>query len=310
MTARDVHGQSAVVAAHVFGDGRDASPSPRTSRWSSRCARAGASGSARPLAAALDHHRLGVGSRRHARAFHRRVRACRISGRSRSAPPTAWPRRRSRSRSSARTSPGVRSRSPADQTFAGKPRLDRSCPPVRPLAGESTCEWPRPTERSAPIEFRSPSQLSRYIGAELSLTDDGYFVTGDIGLMDDGELFVIGRGDEVIVVAGRNVYPDRHRDRGRSTSPSGGVASPRSRRPTAGSRSSSSRARSCRSRSSKPRAARSARHRRAKRDGRRRRSRSCRAVRCRRPRAASSGGWRSVRSLAADEGLLARVDFG
>ena len=59
-----------------------------------------------------------------------------------------------------------------------------------------------------PIEIRSPSLLSRYIGAELCLTDDGYFVTGDIGLMRDGELFVVGRGDEAIVVAGRNVYPD------------------------------------------------------------------------------------------------------
>jgi len=59
-----------------------------------------------------------------------------------------------------------------------------------------------------PIEFRSPSLLSRYIGAELRLTDDGYFVTGDIGVMHDGELFVVGRGDEAIVVAGCNVYPD------------------------------------------------------------------------------------------------------
>ena len=59
-----------------------------------------------------------------------------------------------------------------------------------------------------PIEFRSPSMLSRYIGADLCLTDDGYFVTGDIGLMHEGELFVVGRGDEAIVVAGRNVYPD------------------------------------------------------------------------------------------------------
>jgi acyl-CoA synthetase (AMP-forming)/AMP-acid ligase II len=59
-----------------------------------------------------------------------------------------------------------------------------------------------------PIEFRSASLLSRYLGAELCLTDDGYFVTGDIGLMRDGELFVVGRGDEAIVVAGRNVYPD------------------------------------------------------------------------------------------------------
>jgi fatty-acyl-CoA synthase len=57
------------------------------------------------------------------------------------------------------------------------------------------------------IEFRSDSMLSRYIGAELLLTDDGYFRTGDVGLMDGDELFVIGRGDEVIVVAGRNLYP-------------------------------------------------------------------------------------------------------
>jgi acyl-CoA synthetase (AMP-forming)/AMP-acid ligase II len=57
------------------------------------------------------------------------------------------------------------------------------------------------------IEFRSRSQLSRYVGAELALTDDGYFVTGDVGLIDHGELFVVGRGDEVIVVAGRNLYP-------------------------------------------------------------------------------------------------------
>lgn len=65
-----------------------------------------------------------------------------------------------------------------------------------------------PDGMAGTIEFRSPSQLSRYIGAELQLTDDGYFVTGDIGVMRDGELFVIGRGDEAIVVAGRNVYPD------------------------------------------------------------------------------------------------------
>ena len=60
---------------------------------------------------------------------------------------------------------------------------------------------------AGPIEVRSVSLLSRYVGADLSLTDDGYFVTGDIGLMDHGELFVIGRGDEVIIVAGRNLYP-------------------------------------------------------------------------------------------------------
>jgi len=59
-----------------------------------------------------------------------------------------------------------------------------------------------------PIEFRGPSLLSRYIGAELLLTADGYFVTGDNGIMEGGELFVVGRSDEAIVVAGRNLYPE------------------------------------------------------------------------------------------------------
>ncbi len=58
------------------------------------------------------------------------------------------------------------------------------------------------------IEFRSRSMLSRYLGAELHLTDDGYFATGDIGLLQRGELFVVGRSDEVIIVAGQNLYPD------------------------------------------------------------------------------------------------------
>jgi acyl-CoA synthetase (AMP-forming)/AMP-acid ligase II len=58
------------------------------------------------------------------------------------------------------------------------------------------------------VEFSGPSQLSRYIGADLPLTGDGYFVTGDIGVMKDGELFVAGRGDEAIIVAGRNVFPE------------------------------------------------------------------------------------------------------
>ena len=57
------------------------------------------------------------------------------------------------------------------------------------------------------IEFRSPALLDRYIGAELRLTDDGYFRTSDLGLIDRGELFVVGRSDEVIIVAGRNLYP-------------------------------------------------------------------------------------------------------
>ncbi|MFC9931193.1 fatty acyl-AMP ligase [Streptomyces sp. NPDC127190] len=37
--------------------------------------------------------------------------------------------------------------------------------------------------------------------------EGGYLRTGDMGFLDDGELFVAGRLKEVLVVAGRNLYP-------------------------------------------------------------------------------------------------------
>lgn len=58
-----------------------------------------------------------------------------------------------------------------------------------------------------PIEVRSPSLLDHYLAGELRLTADGYFPTRDLGMVESGELFVLGRSDEVIIVAGRNVYP-------------------------------------------------------------------------------------------------------
>ena len=161
-----------------------------------------------------------------------------------------------------------------------------------------------------PIEFRSPSQLSRYIGAELSLTDDGYFVTGDIGLMDDGELFVVGRGDEAIVVAGRNVFPDDIETRGAARVHPAGLHRRRrgTRRGSRGRRRAERR--SCRSRSWKPRAAGSAPQPRAKPDGRRRRSRSCRGGSLPKTPSGKLRRLAIAQSLAAGEGLLARVDFG
>ena len=73
--ARDVHGQPAVVAAHVLGRRARRSPSRRTSRWSSRSARAAASGRSTSRRLRVGHRRVGVGARRHARAVRRGVRA-------------------------------------------------------------------------------------------------------------------------------------------------------------------------------------------------------------------------------------------
>jgi acyl-CoA synthetase (AMP-forming)/AMP-acid ligase II len=56
------------------------------------------------------------------------------------------------------------------------------------------------------IEITGPSMLERYVGADLQLTDDGWYPTRDLGKVIDGELYVVGRMDDMMVVAGRNVY--------------------------------------------------------------------------------------------------------
>lgn len=61
------------------------------------------------------------------------------------------------------------------------------------------------------IEVQSESLFSGYRHNE-ALTSrafrNDWFVTGDIGYVRDGELFVIGRAKDLIIVAGKNVYPE------------------------------------------------------------------------------------------------------
>lgn len=56
------------------------------------------------------------------------------------------------------------------------------------------------------IEISGPSMLDDYVGADLRLASDGWFPTKDIGRIIDGELYVTGRIDDMIVIAGRNFY--------------------------------------------------------------------------------------------------------
>ncbi len=44
--------------------------------------------------------------------------------------------------------------------------------------------------------------------ARLPGDDAAYFRTGDLGFIEDGELFVTGRAKDVIILRGRNVYPE------------------------------------------------------------------------------------------------------
>jgi fatty-acyl-CoA synthase len=63
--------------------------------------------------------------------------------------------------------------------------------------------------RLGEIVVRSPSLALGYYGDEVLTRQrfhDGELLTGDLGFMRDGHLYPVGRGDDVISVAGRKVY--------------------------------------------------------------------------------------------------------
>ncbi len=56
------------------------------------------------------------------------------------------------------------------------------------------------------LQVRCPSLLESYVGdARSPLTSDGWLHTSDLGAVRRGEVYVIGRTDDVFVVAGRNL---------------------------------------------------------------------------------------------------------
>jgi acyl-CoA synthetase (AMP-forming)/AMP-acid ligase II len=61
------------------------------------------------------------------------------------------------------------------------------------------------------VEFRGPSAMKGYHrnpeATRAALRPDGWFRTGDLAYQADGELFITGRTKDLIIKAGRNVYP-------------------------------------------------------------------------------------------------------
>lgn len=68
-----------------------------------------------------------------------------------------------------------------------------------------------PERRMGEIALRSEFMLSGYYKrpdlTEKAMTQDGWYLTGDMGYLADGELHVTGRKKDLIIVGGKNIYP-------------------------------------------------------------------------------------------------------
>lgn len=60
------------------------------------------------------------------------------------------------------------------------------------------------------IQIQSPSLMSAYYKDPKATEEkfsDQWLRTGDIGCIDEGDLFVFGRSDDLMIISGRNIYP-------------------------------------------------------------------------------------------------------
>lgn len=87
---------------------------------------------------------------------------------------------------------------------AGKP-IDNTSLRVVDHKGESL-----PDRQIGEIAIRSTCMLTGYYNRP-DLTEkafiDGWFLTGDLGYLAEGELFITGRKKDLIIVGGKNIYP-------------------------------------------------------------------------------------------------------
>ncbi|MGH9788902.1 MAG: fatty acyl-AMP ligase [Candidatus Acidiferrales bacterium] len=72
-------------------------------------------------------------------------------------------------------------------------------------------DQPLPERVEGHVQFRGPSAMQGYYrnpdATAEARTHDGWRRTGDLGYLADGELFMTGRTKDLIIKAGRNIYP-------------------------------------------------------------------------------------------------------
>jgi fatty-acyl-CoA synthase len=89
-----------------------------------------------------------------------------------------------------------------------------SCgPPVANLELRIADEWgtPYPDRVVGEIQLRGPAVTRGYLGVaepDQPFTADGWLRTGDLAFLDEGEVFVVGRSKDVIIVRGTNFYAE------------------------------------------------------------------------------------------------------
>lgn len=69
----------------------------------------------------------------------------------------------------------------------------------------------QPADRIGEVAIRSASLFDGYRNYPEKTAEvlrDGWYYSGDLGFIHDGELYVIGREKDVIIVAGKNLYPE------------------------------------------------------------------------------------------------------
>jgi len=73
-----------------------------------------------------------------------------------------------------------------------------------------------PERRVGRVFARGPSLMSGYFGDEAAtrraLTPEGWLDTGDLGFVDDGELYLTGRAKDVVIIRGANHAPQAFED--------------------------------------------------------------------------------------------------
>lgn len=70
-----------------------------------------------------------------------------------------------------------------------------------------------PATRVGEILLRGPFLMAGYLDVErperaAAISPDGFYATGDLGVLRDGHLYVTGRAKDVVIIGGVNVFPE------------------------------------------------------------------------------------------------------